>query len=180
MIDPADLAAEGVHIERLLEDLRALVSAPVMRRVEEVMARVVRLYGAGLAHALEHARAAGAAGSAFDDRLAGDELLASLLVLHGLHPTPAERRVRDAIGALHRDLGVDDGALSLVSIEDGVVHLAVADDVGGGAMGPELAENLIRRAIEAAAPELRGIELSGRRAPRAPDLVHIRLHRQTP
>lgn len=180
MTDPAELAAEGAHIERLLDDLRGLVSPPVMRRVEEVVARVIRLYGAGLAHALEHARAAGAGGPAFDDRLAGDELVASLLVLHGLHPTPTERRVRDALDALRRELAVDEGALALVAIEEGVVRLAVGDGVGGGAVGPELAETLIRRAIEAAAPEVRAVELSGRRPPRAPDLVQIRLPGRAP
>lgn len=173
-MDEARLQADSAEIERLLADLQGLVPAPVWQRIDDVLRRIVGLYGAGLARALGHARHAGAAALPFDDLVAGDELLASLLVLHGLHPLSTEERVRRALQAARGELGIADGALSLVGIEDGVARLRASTRLGGGAMSERVAEGVIRRVIEAAAPELLSLQIEGLATPRDPNLVQLR------
>ena len=53
------LRAESSQIEQLLDELRSLVPAPAFSRVEDVIGRIVRMYGAGIARAVGHARSAG-------------------------------------------------------------------------------------------------------------------------
>ena len=180
MTEEAELQAESARIERLLAELRDLVPLPAWQRIEDVLRRIVRLYGAGLERALDHARATGAARDAFDMRLCDDELLASLLVLHGLHPLSTEQRVERALGFLREELGLDDDALALVRVTDGTVQLAASDSIGGGAMSRGLAEATIRRVLETAAPEITSIEITGLPPPRDPTLVQLRVSRPAP
>lgn len=174
------LAADSAQIEHLLAELRELVPLPVWQRVEDLLRLVVGLYGEGLARAIAHARDAGAVAPTFDAKLAGDELLASLLVLHGLHPQSTEQRVQGAIRALTAELGIADDALTLVEIRDGIVHLRARGSLGGGAMSPGLADSVVRRVVETAAPEIRSLEISGLPAPRDPSLVQLRTSRPAP
>lgn len=132
--DEARFAADSAQLEHLLAELRELVPLPVWQRVEDLLRRVVGLYGEGLARAIAHARNAGAVTATFDAKLAADELLASLLVLHCLHPQSTEQRVQGAIRALTAELDLAEDALTLVEIRDGVVHLSARGPLGGGAM----------------------------------------------
>jgi hypothetical protein len=174
------LRAASLEIERLLDDIRALVTPPAWQRVERVLARVVDLYGAGLARALGHARSSGADGSRFDNLLAGDDLLASLLVLHGLHPIPVEQRVQNALGAVRSELGLGDADLELVAIHHGSIELRAADALGGGAMASRVAEGAIRRVIESVAPEITEIAIRTPGVMRDPTLVQLRARREVP
>ncbi len=173
MIDETELRAESAQMEYLLDELRDLVPMPAWQRIERVLRVTIALHAAGLAHALDFARRAGAS-TDFDELIAGDELLGSLLSLHGLHPLPTEERVRRTIEAVRRDLAIGDDALAFVDCDDGAVKLVANAGLGGGAMSPHLAEGVIRRAIEAAAPEVTSIEIAGLAPPRDPKLVQIR------
>jgi hypothetical protein len=82
------LRREGERIAELLDDVGNLAAAPVRTRVEELVQRLVHLYGAGLRRLLDLAGAA-RDDPAFRAALAADALLSSLLVLHDLHPDAA-------------------------------------------------------------------------------------------
>lgn len=179
MSDDERLRAESLEIERLLGEIQTLVTAPAWQRIEGTIARVVRLYGAGLARALAHARAAGAEAS-FDERIAGDDLLASLLVLHGLHPLSVEERVQRALVRARAELGIGDDELELVAIHDDRVELRAAPALGGGAMASRVAEGAIRRVVESVAPEIASVDIEGFPPVRDPSLVQIRTRREAP
>ena len=178
--DDARLRAEAEQLEGLLEELRELVTPAAWIRIEQVLHRVVALYGRGLAHAIDHGRAA-AAGAQFDERVCADELLASLLVIHGLHPLPLADRIMRAIERAADALGRDLPALELAGIEEnGIARLRASGSFGGGAMSARVAEATVRRAIEEAAPELAGIEIEGLPVAHDPSLVQIRRTREVP
>ena len=105
----SDLRREGVRIEGLLDDLQALAAGPVWQRVEELVQRLVRLYGVGLGRLIDCVANGGTLDEAVAARVAQDELLASLLLLHGLHPWPTEVRVRRALETLRSELGPEVG-----------------------------------------------------------------------
>jgi hypothetical protein len=172
------LAAISARLEQLLDELRELVAAPALQRVEDALRAVVDIYAAGLGRAIDHARASGASADRLDPLLAADELLASLLLLHGLHPWSTEERVHRALAALGSELGED--VLELVEIRDGVAHLAARAPLAAGAMSPSLAESIVRRVVETSAPELSSISITGLAPQRDPTLVQIRTVRPAP
>jgi len=181
MIDEARLRADSAQIENLMAELRELVVPAAWVRIEQTLQRVVSLYAAGLSHALTHARTAGADAHALERLTVEDELLASLLVLHGLHPWPAEQRIRRALEALRVELDLPADALILDdTVDDGVVRLRAAKALGGGAMSARLAEGIVRHAIEAAAPEVTTIEIADLPVAPDPGLVQIRRRRSAP
>ena len=100
IVDEARLKAESAEIEQMLGDLRTQVDAEAWSQVEGVLERLVRLYGVGLQRALEHARSSGADAGSFDEAIAGDDLLGSLLAMHGLHPLTPEQRVEKLIAGM--------------------------------------------------------------------------------
>jgi hypothetical protein len=178
--DDQRLQSESLEIEHLLGEIEQLVPAPAWQRVERVIARVVRLYGAGLARVLDHAREAGAVAASFDERIAADDLLASLLVLHGIHPLPVEERVRRALQSARFELGIADHELELVGVTDGRVELRAAQALGGGAMASRVAEGAVRRVIESVAPEVTAVDIRGLAPPADPTLVKLRIRREAP
>jgi hypothetical protein len=91
------------------------------------------------------------------ERIAGDKLTASLLLLHGLHPLDMETRLRKALQKLGRRFEAQ--RISLAEIKDGVAFVRVEHNGGGGAPAA-MAETIERAAMEAA-PELEGVEIEG-------------------
>ena len=80
-----DAKQVGDRIESLLRKLRVSLDDETMADVEEALSLVTGLYGAGLARAVDMLKATDE-GDALVTRLTEDELVATLLVLHDLHP----------------------------------------------------------------------------------------------
>lgn len=88
-----DLRREGERIAQLIDDVGAMGGAPVRQRVEELVQRLMHLYGNGLARLLAMLTDGSASlDGAVRARLRADALLSSLLVLHGIHPDPDAAR----------------------------------------------------------------------------------------
>jgi hypothetical protein len=173
--DREALRTEANEIQHKLDELRAMVPEAAYTRIETVIERVVALYGAGLGNAIGHAYDA-AADLTFVERISNDELLASLLLLHGLHPLPAEERVKRAVVQAVAAIGSDAAQVRFVALDDAGVVVLDAPSLGGGAMSMQVAEAALRRAIENAAPEVTRVIVEGLAAPvpREPPLVQIR------
>ncbi|MFI9306806.1 NifU family protein [Streptomyces triculaminicus] len=130
--------------EALLSSLAALPEEAVREQVADALHAVVELYGQCLARVLEHT-----AGPA-RDALVADELVGHLLLVHDLHPEPAEARVRRALGPLH-------GA-ELVAIEGSTARVRLT--AGGCGSGAARAEEDVRAAVTWAAPEIERVEVT--------------------
>jgi Fe-S cluster biogenesis protein NfuA len=157
---------ESERIQALLDEVRELAPPPAWQRVEELVQRLVSLYGEGLRRLLDHARAAGADG-ALTGRLCDDELVSSLLLLHDLHPSPPEERVRAAIERLAPHLAERGARIELVAVDGGVARVRFS---GGGCSSAALQDS-VRRAVEDAAPDLSRVEIE---EPPAAPLVQLR------
>jgi len=145
LIDEQQLRAESHEMDHLIGEIHDLVDPAAWQRIQRVMRCTVELYGQALRHALDHARAAGVEPGQFDALIGHDELLASLLVLHGLHPQSTEDRVRQALRILCEHAG---GNATLLEIDDGYARISTTHDPA-----------LIQSALRAAAPELSGVDL---------------------
>ncbi len=83
--EAAALIGHSDRIGELLDALERQGPSSTWQQVEELVQRLTALYGAGLWRALERLRAAGLLDERAERRLYDDELVASLLLLHGLH-----------------------------------------------------------------------------------------------
>jgi Fe-S cluster biogenesis protein NfuA/nitrite reductase/ring-hydroxylating ferredoxin subunit len=168
-----DPAASGERIERLLEASAA--AGPIVReRAEELVRLVVELYGAGLERVLELAYEAGALDDDLLASLAADELVSSLLLVHGLHPYSVDERVQRALDGVRPYLGSHGGDVALLDVTDeGVVRLQLLGSCDGCASSSVTLELAVEDAIYAAAPEVVRIEVEEKASPAAQGVIPV-------
>ena len=154
-----NLRAVSDRIEALLAEVRALGDPRARETAEELVRLLAEFYGAGLERMLEIVDEAGA-GELFD-RFTQDDLVASLLILHGLHPQDVESRIAAALDRVRPFLGSHGGDVRLLGVEDGVVRLRLEGNCHGCPSSTVTMKLAIERAIEEAAPEVARIEVEG-------------------
>jgi Fe-S cluster biogenesis protein NfuA len=164
-----DLRAVGTRIEELLGRLRDRGDPTTAETAEELVRLVVEFYGAGLERVVE------LAGEDVLERLVKDELVASLLVLHDLHPKDTETRVLEALDQVRPYLGSHAGGVELLGVDpEGVVHLRLEGSCDGCPSSTMTVKLAIERAIEEAAPEVTRVEVENLTREREPQLLQIR------
>ncbi len=162
--DPAEtppdaLRRAGERIEELL-DASAAAGAVSRERSEEIVRQVSALYGAGLERILLILEDAGALTPSMEDALVADDLVASLLLVHGLHPRDARDRVEAALESVRPYLGTHGGDVELVDVSDeGVVRLRLLGSCDGCPSSSATLQLAVESAVQAAAPEVRSIEV---------------------
>jgi Fe-S cluster biogenesis protein NfuA/nitrite reductase/ring-hydroxylating ferredoxin subunit len=163
-----DLRTVGSRIEQLLGQIRAAGDPRTADTAEEVVRLVVELYGAALERTVE------LAGPQALDRLVEDELVASLLVLHDLHPKDTETRVVEALDSVRPYLGSHAGGVELLGVDtEGVVHLRLEGSCDGCPSSTMTVKLAIERAIEEAAPEVTAVEVENLTREKEPQLLQI-------
>jgi len=151
------------RLEPLLEEVRSMASPPVWERVEEIVRSVVQFYGEGLKRIDDIAAADGAAGERLRSQLAADDLVSSLLILHGLHPKDFETRVREALERVRPYLGSHGGDLEItdLSAETGLVRLRMKGSCDGCPSSLLTVKLAVEGAIRESAPDALKIEVEG-------------------
>ncbi|MDT5348822.1 MAG: hypothetical protein QOH91_2109 [Mycobacterium sp.] len=147
----------GDRIQTLLDSCAAQ-GAAAYERAQQLVQEVVGLYGAGLERIIAHSD-----DPALTERLATDDLVASLLLVHGLHPHDVHRRVSDALDRVRPYLGSHGGDVDLLEITDGPEGAGVLLAFKGSCKScPSSAVTLelaVEDAVRAAAPEIASIEV---------------------
>jgi Fe-S cluster biogenesis protein NfuA len=161
-----DLRAAGDRIEHLLDRLRAELDPGAWMAVEEVVRLVTDLYGAGLERTLDLAdEVLGDTPAGLDlfGRLLGDDLVASLLIVHGLHPDELGRRVEQALDGVRPYLASHGGGVELLGVDDepGVVRLRLLGSCDGCPSSSATLRDAVENAIHEAAPEIVTIDTEG-------------------
>ena len=159
MTQTVEPRAWGERIEQLLE--ASASGGPIVKeRAEELVRLVVELYGAGLERTLDLIYEAGGLSPDALAALAGDELVSSLLLVHGLHPFGVEKRVEDALTTVRPYLGSHGGDVELIGVSDeGVVTLRMMGSCDGCPSSAVTLKLAVEGAIEAAAPEVIRIDV---------------------
>ena len=123
------------------------------------MRQVTELYGAGLGRVLE---IVGLAAPELLARLGEDELVASLLVVHGLHPVTVEARVEAALASVRPLLAHHDGDVELLAIDPdaGAVMLRLLGSCDGCPSSSVTLQLAVEQAIFEAAPEIARIDVA--------------------
>jgi len=142
----------------LLDELGACADPKPRAIAEELIRQVTDLYGAGLARVLE---LTDGVSPSLVDRLASDELIGSLLVVHGLHPASLESRVERALEAVRPVLGAHKGDVELVDIDAAAnaVKLRLLGSCDGCPSSTITLQMAVEKAILDAAPEIEIIDV---------------------
>jgi Fe-S cluster biogenesis protein NfuA len=153
MPDPQNLRAAGDRIEQALDELHSTADPRTINLAEELLRLVTELYGAGFARAVELAQQqAPELLAAFVD----DELVASLLLVHGLHPESVDKRVEAALVAVRPFLAQHGGDVELLGIDEdlGAVKLRLLGSCDGCPSSASTLKGAVEVAITEAAPEI--------------------------
>ncbi len=155
MATPQNLRATGDRIEQLLDELRAAADPRTFTKTEELLRLVTDLYGGGLARVVELVASIDPGAVR---RLADDELVASLLLVHGLHPDDLAARLDRALASVRPVLARNGGDVELVDVDPGAgaVLLRIA---GSDGCGSAAARAVVETAIVEAAPEIVRIDV---------------------
>jgi Fe-S cluster biogenesis protein NfuA/nitrite reductase/ring-hydroxylating ferredoxin subunit len=105
--------------------------------------------------------AQGEEGETTFEAFAEDELVSSLLLLHGLHPQDVETRVVRALEEVRPYLQSHGGNVELLGVEGGVARLRLQGSCSGCPSSTMTLKLAIEEAVQKAAPDLEGIEAEG-------------------
>jgi Fe-S cluster biogenesis protein NfuA len=153
-----NLRAAGDRIEQLVDELRATAEPRTCDRAEELLRLVTELYGAGLARVVE---LAGTTAPGVVDALVADDLVGSLLLVHGLHPDSLARRVEAALAQVRPLLSSHGGDVELLELDEaaGAVRLRLLGSCDGCPSSAVTLQSAVEGAIVAAAPEIVRIDV---------------------
>jgi Fe-S cluster biogenesis protein NfuA len=149
------------RVQELLGSLDEIADPFAQQRVQELIGAVLELYGAGLDRILGVVADAGEPGLPIRDALLDDGIVASLLLIHGLYPVALEERVTQALDSVRPFLASHGGNVELISVEEGVARLQLQGSCNGCPSSAATLEHALREAIDAAAPDLLGLEVEG-------------------
>jgi Fe-S cluster biogenesis protein NfuA/nitrite reductase/ring-hydroxylating ferredoxin subunit len=145
----------GDRIQTLL-DASAGSGTVVRERTEQLAAELTDLYGAALERMVS---IVAEAAPELVGQFAADELVASLMLVHGLHPHGVERRIEDALDSVRPYLGSHGGDVTLIDVTDDVVRLQFAGSCKSCPSSAVTLEFAVEDAVRAAAPEIASIEV---------------------
>jgi hypothetical protein len=145
------------RIEDLVRRLDRLPDPECRNTAHALMEAILELHGAGIERMMDIVFESGDQGKAAIRRFANDDLVASLLLLHDLHPDEMETRVQHALGKTI-------GGAELLGVFEGVVRVRLT----GGGCG---VRDSVEAAIRDAAPDAAGIVIEN--APASSDFVPL-------
>lgn len=148
-------------IEQLVGALDQIPDPELQANTKELVQLVLDLHGGGLERVLEIIDANTAAQPVLE-QLAQDELVSSLLLLHGLHPLSLETRVLHALDQVRPYMQSHGGNVELLQVtEDGAVKLRLEGSCHGCPSSRVTLRYAVEEAIAATAPDVTVLEVEG-------------------
>ena len=148
------------RVQRLTAGLERLPDPAAREHAEELVSAVIDLYGAGLERIFE-LLADDERADPLRDRLAGDGVVASLMLIHGLYPVPLDERVAEALASVRPYMESHGGDVELLGIEQGVARIRLEGSCDGCPASSSTLELAIKSALDEAAPDLEGLVVEG-------------------
>jgi Fe-S cluster biogenesis protein NfuA/nitrite reductase/ring-hydroxylating ferredoxin subunit len=163
------------RVQELQAQLENLGQSVPRELADELVSAVVRMYGAGLERILATLLAAGPDGERIAGSLVDDPLVATLLLIHDLHPVSLEQRVQQALDSVRPYMESHGGNVELLSLERGVARINLQGSCSDCSASSVTLELAIKQALEEAAPDLEGLEVAGMdaAAPAIPEATWI-------
>lgn len=176
MLDAREFRARLERLDSLLQEAERRADPAAQAWTRQIVQALLDLHGVGLERLLEHVAEAGDAGRGILDACARDDMVAGLLLLHGLHPLDLEARVRQALDQVRPYLGSHGGNVELLGVSDGIVRLRLQGSCDGCPSSAVTMKQTIEEAIYGKAPDVTAVEVEGlTESPPAPASGRARL-----
>ncbi len=152
------LVARVQELTARLEELEDLEARAV---AEELAGAIVEMYGDGLSRIFAALDGEDPLLERVRGELTEDGVVASLMLMHDLHPVSLETRVLEALEEVRPYLDSHDGDVELLGIDDAIAHLRLLGSCDGCGASAATLESAIEEALRAHAPDLIGIHVEG-------------------
>jgi Fe-S cluster biogenesis protein NfuA len=166
LLDQEQARERVAQVDARLAALETLPDRVAQTAAFEAVQALMDLYGAGLARILDLAPEVGA-------KVAEDELVSHLLLLHGLHPIHIQARVEAALESVRPYLATHGGNVELLSVDDGVAHLRLQGTCNGCVSSTATLKQAIEEAIYKAAPDVERVEAEGVASAALPQIISL-------
>ena len=148
-------------IDGLIAQIRSGTDPRLRDAALDLMRTVMEFHSAGIDRMMEIASESGETGWRIIDDFGRDELVANMLLLHGLHPVDLESRVKEALQKALPYLHSHGGNVELLEVAGGVVRLRLIGSCNGCPSSSLTLKNAIEKAISEAAPDVTSVECEG-------------------
>ena len=148
-------------IDGLIAQIRSGTDPRLRDAALDLMQTVMEFHSAGIDRMMEIASESGETGWRIIDDFGRDELVANMLLLHGLHPVDLESRVKEALQKVLPYLHSHGGNVELLEVDGGVVRLRLIGSCNGCPSSSLTLKNAIKKAIAEAAPDVTSVECEG-------------------
>ncbi|HEX5733021.1 MAG TPA: NifU family protein [Blastocatellia bacterium] len=149
------------RIDALVRKVETLADAEARATALELFQTIMDLHGAGLERMMEIVFDGTEAGGELIDKFARDDLVASLLLLYGLHPLDLEERVIEALEQVRPSLRSHGATVELLGVRDGVVRVRIEKSSNGCGSSAQGLKQAVEEAIYGKAPDIAGLEVEG-------------------
>ena len=154
MIEEQAVHKHALEIERIIREVESITDPDLREKVALLVDSLLGFHSSGIARLMQILAAEGDHAASLLDKIAGDRLVASLLLLYGVHPSSLETRVRQALDRLRSNPVLSSSAVELLGITDRVVRLRLVQDKHGCHSSPQIFRSAIEEALYEAAPEV--------------------------
>ncbi|MEO6966811.1 MAG: NifU family protein [Acidobacteriaceae bacterium] len=166
---------ETERIEKLAAKLQSAGDPEIRATALDLVQSVIELHGAALESMIE-SLAETPAGEAALDAAVANEMVSSMLLLHGLHPDDIETRVLRGIEKVRPYLKSHGGDVELADVRDGIVHLVLRGTCGSCPSSSLTLKNAVEDALFEVAPDIIEIKAENAAAEHhaRPDLIVLK------
>lgn len=161
MVNDKDFRERVQQMATLAADLENISDDKIRASAKELVHLLMEIHGTGLERIMETAFSAGEPGAALIDKLSGEPLVSSLLVLHGLHPDDFETRVTSAMERLRSLLRKQDVEVELLEVSEAAIRVRVTPSAHACGSTTSTLRTSVEEAIYEAAPEVGSLVIEG-------------------
>ena len=172
MSSDREMRAVSGRIEALVAELETLQDLSVRSRIEELVRLLMQLHGEGLARLLAVLQDPEFDAGHALERFAADPVVASVLMLHDLHPHDVRTRIERALDLVRANLP-DKVDVNLLGVSDGIVRLRIEAAADGCGPPVETIRAIVDAAIRDAAPDVLEVEVEAAVRPSTQPLIQL-------
>ncbi len=160
--DPTDgMNRQGRRIQEIVAQIEEMPNPAARALMHECMESVLGFYGEGIARMMELVKRSGIGGQKAYGDLLHDNVVRSLLLIHGLHPHDLPARLREALDKVRPYMESHGGNVELLSLENDFARLRLQGSCKTCPSSAVTLELAVRSALDEACPDLAGFEVEG-------------------
>jgi Fe-S cluster biogenesis protein NfuA/nitrite reductase/ring-hydroxylating ferredoxin subunit len=161
IVEERELQKRLARVDTLVGELQQLSDPVSWALIEELLSTVLDVHGEALARVLEAFGPRGDAGAdRLLERMAADDVIRGVLLLHGLHPQDLRTRVEGALESVRPYMRSHGGGVELIGVAGDVVRIRLQGHCQGCPSSMVTLKLAVEKAIYEAAPDIGGIEVA--------------------